>query len=220
MIWTVGGEAMMWQPGRGWQQWWGVMGLLLTLTGCAHVGYFASIEISATPTAIPGQFVVSGTTTLPPDSRMVVDALRYLDFPGQPSDLPVFAVLDTQETVITPQFQWQVILNTAPSGKEVWQKRYADVTPPVRTLSDDIVFRATWLPDPQPKRIQEMIGGQGQELRGVQLLNTGQMQFVRVYFPLAATVPDQAPMPTPTTDPMMKWRVKNDPVIYHRYDFR
>ncbi len=196
------------------------IGLILSLTGCSQYGYQASIQMTASPTGIPGQFLVSGTTTLPAQSRLVVDALRYLDYPGQPPDQPVFAVLATAETVITPEFRWQVILNTAPRGKEIWQERYRDVKPPVKPLGTDIVFRATWLPDPQPKEIQDMIGGQGQALRGTQLLHTGQMQYVRAYFPFAAPVPDQAPKPTPTPDPMMKWRLKNDPLIYNRQTFR
>ncbi|MEN9205844.1 MAG: hypothetical protein Q6K70_08565 [Thermostichales cyanobacterium DRC_bins_46] len=194
---------------------------LLTLAGCSQDGYMARIQMTASPTGIPGQFVVSGVTTLPPKSILVVDALRYLEYPRHIlPEQPVFAVLDRQETLIGKDYRWQVVLNTAPGGKEVWQRRYQDVKPPVQPLGEDIVFRATWLPDSQPQAIQDMIGGQGQQLRGLQLLHTGRMQYVRAYFPLAAPVPDQMPTPTPTPDPMMKWRLKNDPIIYrwhHHY---
>ncbi|GAB4218006.1 MAG: hypothetical protein OHK0012_24900 [Synechococcales cyanobacterium] len=187
--------------------------------GCSQDGYLARLEMTVAPAPLPGHFLVSGSTTLPVDSIILVDALRYLNYPGQPSSDPIFAVLARQEVVVRSDYQWQTILVTAPNGKEVWQQRYADVTPPVQPLGEEIIFRATWLPDNQPLAVQSIIGGQGQELRGLQLLNTGRSQYVRTYVSFNALPPDQLPSPTPSPDPMRKWRLEQDPLIYryHRY---
>lgn len=162
-----------------------------------------SLQVS--PSDQPGSFKVSGKTSLPDRTAMVVLAVRYLN-PAEPASIalnpePTYSILAYQPVEVR-QGGWQTQLDlwqVAPNGQyqEAWQleQPHLGVT---FDPTNDVVFLATLTPVNELRKLEQQLARRRLQLASqiIQSTSDGQ-RYAQVYQALAIDLPTGKTAPPP-----------------------
>lgn len=148
---------------------------LMLSSGCALIRQIdrimppsVDLSISQITPQRDGQYLVSGSTTLPDQTRLTVSAVRSLQPKNQQTvSNQTYAILDRQIIAVKQQ-SWAANLAISRSFdqgevKESWQRRWVGLEP---VADSNVTFFVTLEPPDQPVEIQQQLDAPKTALKG------------------------------------------------------